>query len=180
MREYGIVNDSYFLSIARLEPENNLEMMLEAYILSKVKTPYYIVGNHLTSYGDYLKDKYRNKGVIFLGKIFNKFQLDNLRSYCKLYIHGHSVGGTNPALLEAMAAKSLIAAHNNQFNNSVLGEDAFYFSSSDELSLLFTDQLEDRRSNFIVNNLKKIEKNYRWGIIVDQYEVYFQKILNTS
>ena len=58
----------YILSIARLEPENNLEMMFDAYINSNIKIPYYVVGIHLTRYGDFLKDKYLNKGICLLTK----------------------------------------------------------------------------------------------------------------
>ena len=66
LSNYGITPNNYLLSIARLEPENNLEMMFDAYIASGVKTPYFVVGKHITSYGDFLKDKYRDKGIIFL------------------------------------------------------------------------------------------------------------------
>jgi len=177
LEKYGITNSDYFLSIARLEPENNLEMMFNAYVSSKVKIPYYVIGNHPTPYGDFLKDKYRNKGIIFLGAIFNKKHLDTIRHYCKLYIHGHSVGGTNPALLEAMAAKTLIAAHDNQFNRAVLAENGFFFSSAETLSKLLHQNLAFNRDKFISNNLNKIESSYRWPIIVDQYESYFKKIL---
>ena len=174
---YGIKETSYFLSIARLEPENNLELMFDAYVASNNTAPYYVVGNHPTPYGDFLKDKYRNKGIIFLGKIFNKIDLDNIRYYSTLYLHGHSVGGTNPALLEAMAAKTLILAHDNKFNRSVLGKDAFYFGSSDELSKLLNEVGGVKKDEFVLNNLKKIEQKYRWATIVDQYESYFKKIL---
>jgi len=154
LNQYGITKGTYFLTIARLEPENNLEIIFDGYISSNKKAPYYVVGNHNTAYGKFLKKKYKNKGIIFLGGIFNKIHLDNIRYYSKLYIHGHSVGGTNPALLEAMAAKTLILAHNNQFNKSVLGENAFYFSSSDELSKLFKQDLELKKKEFTLNNLR--------------------------
>ena len=68
---YGI-KENYLLSIARMEPENNLEMMFDAYLKSGIDLPYYVVGNHYTIHGNYLKNKYRNKGIIFLGGIFNK------------------------------------------------------------------------------------------------------------
>ena len=84
LNNYGLTKDNYFLSIARLEPENNLEMMFDAYISSKSQIPYYLVGNHITPYGDFLKDKYRNKGIVFLGGIYNKTHLDNIRYYSKL------------------------------------------------------------------------------------------------
>lgn len=178
LNDYGIINNrDYFLSISRLEPENNLEMIFDAYILSNNKAPYYVVGNHLTTYGDFLKDKYRNKGIIFLGGIFNKEDLDNIRYYSKLYIHGHSVGGTNPALLEAMAASCLIAAHDNKFNRSVLAENAFFFSSASHLSHLFNQDFEPSRKAFRSNNLNKVAESYRWPVIIDKYEAYFNKIL---
>lgn len=64
-----------------------------------------------------------------MGGIYNLEHLNNLRYYSKLYFHGHSVGGTNPSLLEAMASQALIAAHNNDFNKGVLKENAFYFQT---------------------------------------------------
>lgn len=177
---YGISNEGYILSIARLEPENNLELMFDAYISSNIKTPYYVVGNHTTPYGDFLKDKYRNKGIIFLGSIFNKKDLDSIRHYSKLYLHGHSVGGTNPSLLEAMTAKTLILAHTNKFNRSVLGSNAFYFKSSVELAELFKQDLESSKKEFTENNFKKIEKLYRWPFVIEKYESYFKKVLLDS
>ena len=180
LNQYGITKGTYFLTIARLEPENNLEIIFDGYISSNKKAPYYIIGNHNTTYGKFLKEKYKNKGIIFLGGIFNKIHLDNIRYYSKLYIHGHSVGGTNPALLEAMAAKTLILAHNNQFNKSVLGENAFYFSSSDELSKLFKQDLELKKKEFTLNNLSKIDRVYRWPIVIDQYEKYFLGLLKKN
>lgn len=179
LKNYGLVENNYLLSIARLEPENNLEMMFDAYIESGIKTPYFVVGNHLTEYGDFLKDKYRKSNITFLGGIFNKEHLDNIRFYSKFYLHGHSVGGTNPALLEAMAAKTLIIAHDNEFNKSVIDENAFYFNSSTNLSeLLKNKSLEESKEKFVKNNLDKINKVYRWSVVVDQYENYFNRILN--
>lgn len=177
---HGISNKGYVLSIARLEPENNLELMFDAYIASKIKTPYYVVGNHTTTYGDFLKDKYRNKGIIFLGSIFNKKDLDCLRYFSRLYLHGHSVGGTNPSLLEAMNAKALIVAHNNKFNRSVLGKNAFYFKTSLELVKLFLKDLESRKQEFIENNFKRIEQRYRWPLVIKKYELYFKRVLAES
>ena len=178
LKEYSLVPDNYILTIARLEPENNLEMMFDGYIESKIQTPYFVVGNHLTEYGDFLKDKYRNTGIIFLGGIFNKPHLDNIRYYSSFYLHGHSVGGTNPALLEAMAAKTFILAHDNQFNKSVLYQDAYYFNSPKTLAaLLENKEISNNKIEFAQNNLSKIVEVYSWSIVVDQYESFFKRIL---
>ena len=181
LKKYGLEKNTYLLSIARLEPENNLEMMFDAYTKSKIQTPYFLVGNHLTPYGDFLKDKYRDSGILFLGGIFNKDHLDNIRFYSKYYLHGHSVGGTNPTLLEAMAAKTFILSHDNRFNKSVLENNAFYFSNSDELGcLLENEELLNHKESFALNNLKKIDNVYRWEIVVNEYEAYFKRILAES
>lgn len=179
--EYGINTNNYLLSIARLEPENNLEMMFDAYVESGIKIPYFVVGQHLTSYGDFLKDKYRDKGIIFLGGIFNKDNLDNIRYYSTFYLHGHSVGGTNPALLEAMAAQTFILAHDNEFNKSVVKSNAFYFDSVSALAELLKDrEIIKKKKTFVKNNLTRIDKVYRWSIVINQYESYFKSILDNK
>jgi glycosyltransferase involved in cell wall biosynthesis len=156
-------------------------MMMDGYISSGIKCPYFIIGNHLTNYGDVLKDKYRNFDIIFLGGIFNKNQLDNFRYYSKYYLHGHSVGGTNPALIEAMAANTFILVHDNQFNKSVVNKNAYYFNSSNALSdLLQNEEILKNKNEFAKNNINKIDKVYRWPIIVNQYESYFKKILDNK
>ena len=80
------------------------------------------------------KNKFKTySNIRFVGAIYDINLLNNLRYFSKLYFHGHSVGGTNPSLLEAMASKALIAAHNNDFNKGVLQENALYFSSALEV-----------------------------------------------
>ena len=181
LKKYGLEKNNYFLSIARVEPENNLEMMFNAYTKSKTQTPYILIGNHLTPYGNFLKEKYRGSGILFLGGIFNKDHLDNIRFYSKYYLHGHSVGGTNPSLLEAMEAKTFNLSHNNLFNKSVTENNAFYFSNSDELaSLLKNKALLDHKESFVLNNSKKIDAFYRWEVVINKYEAYFKRILAGS
>ncbi len=181
LAKYDLVKHKYLLTVARLEPENNLELMFDSYINSGLDIPYYIIGNHLTNYGDYLKDKYRDKQIIFLGPVFNKDHLDNIRYYSKFYLHGHSVGGTNPSLLEAMAAKTLILAHDNKFNRSVVENNAFYFKNRQDLTkLLLNKDIVLKKKIFVKQNLDKIDKVYRWSIVIDQYEDYMQRIIVES
>jgi len=103
MQHYKMKPFLYFLLIARLEPENNIEMILNGYVKSKSDIPFLVIGNDKTKYGLSLKNKYKSSGTKFLGSIYNKEHLDSLRHFAKCYFHGHSVGGTNPSLLEAMA-----------------------------------------------------------------------------
>ena len=89
-------------------------------------------GKHdVNKFGAYLKNKFKNaKHIRFTGGIYDLEHLNNLRYYSHLYFHGHSVGGTNPSLLEAMASNVLMIAHNNEFTKSILGNDAFYFDDN--------------------------------------------------
>lgn len=171
---------NYYILVARLEPENNIEIILDGYIKSKSNYPILVIGKTNTKYGRFLLKKFsRYKLIKFLGGIYDKSMLDSVRKYSKLYFHGHTVGGTNPSLLESMALGCLISYHNNSFNKSVLGEDGFPFSSVEdiantinkiELSLL--NDLDSMRKNCV----DIIQNRYSWDKIINEYEEYFLKL----
>ncbi|MEM6812736.1 MAG: glycosyltransferase family 1 protein, partial [Pseudomonadota bacterium] len=102
--------------------------------------------------------------------------LDNIRYFSNLYFHGHSVGGTNPSLLEAMASSSLIIAHDNIFNKSILEEDAIYFQNSKDIVPLL-NLIKDKHIEKIKNNVGKIDKIYSWPLINAQYESFISECL---
>jgi glycosyltransferase involved in cell wall biosynthesis len=168
--EYNVSPGSFDLVIARIVPENNIEYIIKAKLSSNDEQPLLIIGNH-TTHRDELMNKYsKSKKVIFNDGNFNREVLDSLRHYSRYYIHGHSVGGTNPSLLEAMAAKSRIIAHENQFNRNVLLDGGLYFENDEQLmeyfnrpSVLVTD--ED-----IQHNIENVKSSYNWGLITYKYE----------
>jgi glycosyltransferase involved in cell wall biosynthesis len=81
------------------------------------------------------------------------------------------VGGTNPSLLEAMASEALIAAHNNPFNKSVLNSDAFYFDNANEVRHLVENvQRKDTEREMVKNNLHKIQYQFNWEVVINDYE----------
>ena len=94
-----------------------------------------------------------------------------LRQHCLAYIHGHSVGGTNPSLLEAMRSKNLILAHDNEFNKEVCGECALYFSNSADLSGL-VDMIEQNPEGPSQLRLNAYERTaaYSWEHIAEEYD----------
>jgi hypothetical protein len=107
--------------------------------------------------------------------------LNSLRFYSHFYFHGHSAGGTNPSLLEAMASYALIFAHHNVFNQAVLGEDAFYFESAEEINQLLSRKIDrNDYSHFLKNNAIKIERDYSWNYIIDLLENFLQFALEHS
>ena len=153
--------------------------MCDAYLLSDTQLPYYIIGNYNTKYGSFLKKKYENTNIHFLGAIFNKKELDTFRFFASYYLHGHSVGGTNPALIEAMAAQAFVIVHDNPFNKSVVSENTFSFKNKEELKLILEDDnLLKQREEIASENLKIVNSRYRWDLIIEKYEKYFLKILS--
>jgi glycosyltransferase involved in cell wall biosynthesis len=176
--DYNLSKYNYNMIMARFEPENNLEMVLEGVVLSNNNMDIIVVGNHKTKYGEYLKNKFKkNLNIIFLGGIFNLEHLNNLRYFSNLYFHGHSVGGTNPSLLEAMASKALIMAHNNSFNKAILKENAFYFSNCEEVKELLLNRKREDCSKLVQNNFETIINEFNWDKINGDYLRLFKKCM---
>ena len=120
-----------------------------------------------------------DKRVLFAGPIYDSLVLHSLKTFSSLYFHGHSMGGTNPSLLEAMASRVLIAAHENEFNRAVLEDDAFYFSNAKEVRNLVA--LVDEGAGpgeKIKNNLRKVKEQYNWPLIIEQYEALMTRCYN--
>lgn len=175
---YEVAAARYALAIARLEPENNLEMLIDGYELASPDFPLLIVGNHLTPYGSVLQKRCKGLPTIrFLGGIYDKPVIDSLRHHALLYFHGHSVGGTNPSLLEAMACGSFIAAHDNTFNRSVLGENALYFTSPEDIRSHLVSTPIHLRASFVASNFARLDNDFSWSSIIDRYEALFRTLL---
>ena len=132
--KYKLKPHEYFIAIARMEPENNIEMIIKGYIASGQSFPLLMIGDISGHFGKYISKRYSHSNIIYAGSVFDMALLNNLRYYSQLYFHGHSVGGTNPSLLEAMACGCPIAAHNNVFNKAVLQNEADYFSTENEVA----------------------------------------------
>ncbi|MCO6174797.1 DUF1972 domain-containing protein [Flavobacterium sp. NRK F10] len=168
----------YNMIMARFEPENNIEMVLDGVMASEVTTPILVFGNHDTKFGTYLKNKFRSvEKIRFVGAIYDIKILNNLRYFSNLYFHGHTVGGTNPSLLEAMASQALIAAHNNEFNRGVLQENAFYFTNSEEVKNILNTVKKSDNLQQVQNNFERIRKNFNWNTINDQYLQFFEECM---
>jgi hypothetical protein len=171
LHQNNLVKYNYNLLIARMEPENNIETIIKGHLLANYSFPLVIVGGYSNRFGAYLKSRYESAKIVFLGAIYDIQLLNTLRFYSFLYFHGHSVGGTNPSLLEAMASCSLIVANENVFTKTILGDDAFYFSSSEDIQKLLSSNIE--RSNYtymLQHNAEKIKTCYSWNHILNLLE----------
>ena len=179
--EYQVEKYNFNMILARLEPENNIETILDGVVLDNDKTTMLVIGNHDTQFGVYLKEKFKAfKNIRFIGILYNLDHLDNLRYFSNLYFHGHSVGGTNPSLLEAMASRALIVAHKNEFNQDILKENGFYFTNAEEVKNML--KVVKKRDNLpmIQNNFEVIENEFNWNKINEEYLQLFEKCLSES
>jgi glycosyltransferase involved in cell wall biosynthesis len=168
------MKEDYFLLMARMEPENNIESILEGFNNSNSSKKFKVLGDTGNRFGKYITNKFeKDTRIQFQGGIFNTPKVRQLQNNSYLYFHGHSVGGTNPSLLEAMASEALIAAHNNPFNKSVLHTDAFYFSdAADVQNLIENVQRKDPEHTMVKKNLHKIQDQFNWEKVIEQYEEF--------
>lgn len=177
---FGLAPGHYLLLIARFEPENNIRMIIKGWEEAETDLPLVIVGNYNSGFGRKIYREYFQKdNIVFLGGVYNQSLLNNLRHSAKAIFHGHSAGGTNPSLLEAMAAGVPVLAHKNQFNCSILGDNAIYYRSSSDIKGILPelDKLMETAEQMVNNNLQKVKMHYCWDSVVDQYEDLFIRTL---
>ena len=172
---YGLKPGGYYMILARMEPENHIEMVIRGYLLSGQRLPLVVIGNINNTYGKELQKKYTE--VRFMPGIYETGIVNALRHFSRLYFHGHSVGGTNPSLLEAMACGCTIAAHNNPFNKTVLEDNAYYFSSAEDVSGIVNTTNDAAINGMIEANQQKIQEHYSWSSIIDSHESLFLRSL---
>ena len=180
LNDYNLKSYNYDMLIARMEPENSIEVILDGVVKAGLDRDFLVVGNTDNTYGNYIRSKFQNyENIKFAGAIYDLEKLNNLRYHSNIYFHGHTVGGTNPSLLEAMASNSLICSNDNKFNRAVLGTDAFYFSTPADVALNLTVTLKTSPSyqQMIANNLQKISSIYTCDNIINSYASHFESIV---
>ena len=171
LRKYDLQPHQYFLVISRMEPENNIEMVIKGHLASQHPYPLFIIGNIMNKFGRHITSTYKNPAIKFSDAIYDQSALDNLRYYCSLYFHGHSVGGTNPSLLEAMACGCRIAAHDNRFNRAVLQTETDYFPNENAVKNIINAPVNLSTINqWKKINIEKIAVIYNREKIIDDYE----------
>ena len=186
LQEFGLEPNNYYLIVARLEPENNLVMAIEGYLKSQEngKRPLIIVGKTNTPHGKELVKKYGQEGSVrFLGGIYDFKKLDSVRHFSYAYFHGHSVGGTNPSLLEAMASGCFMLANDNVFNRAVLKENALYYGNEEDVCRLLNrieEEVSTKKDTLVKRNWEEIRTVYSWEKLIDEHEKYFKSLLNQT
>ncbi|MEI6153191.1 MAG: DUF1972 domain-containing protein [Deltaproteobacteria bacterium] len=180
LQELGIKRKFYLLVVARLEQENNTDLIIHEYVASKVDMPLVVVGDapYDKEYMETLQGL-ANEKVLFAGRIDDQAKLNTLYAEAYLYVHGHEVGGTNPSLLRAMGLKTAPLVIDVPFNTSVIEGCGFAFDSTDgDLSRILKELAGDPE---IVEQKGRLAKDrtdihYTWESVAAQYKNYFDEI----
>lgn len=166
--------ENYAFKVCRIEPENNIHVVLKAFSIMPEKN-IVCVGNWLNSeYGKNLRVKFADfKNIFLLDPIYDQIVLNKFRSNCSFYIHGHSAGGTNPSLVEAMYLGLPIFAFGVSYNKETTYNKALYFNDITELVSLLKNTDEDQLAQ-IASDMKIIAKErYTWSQISKHYSKLF-------
>lgn len=172
--EYNLP-ESFAFSVCRIEPENNVHVILDAF--SRLDAHNLVmVGNWNNSeYGSTIRERYSACNNLFLlDPIYDMGKLKTLRSRASFYVHGHSAGGTNPALVEAMHFGKPVLAFDCDFNRSTAEDKAFFFKSSDDLVRLMETMKMDVAERVGSDMVEIANRRYTWRIVAQQYFALLQ------
>ncbi|TRX39488.1 DUF1972 domain-containing protein [Flavobacterium restrictum] len=178
VQKYPFLQEEYAVKVCRIEPENNVHLVLEAFKMEQ-KTNLVLVGNwNNSAYGKALKKQYENcNNISLFDPINNQREIDLIRGNASLYIHGHSAGGTNPSLVEAMYLQLPVLSFKVSYNITTTENKALYFSSSEEL-IGQLNTLSKTKLKQLGTDMKAIaNRRYTWNTIAKQYDYLIQEAL---
>jgi len=168
LQRNDLPTDNFHLHIGRIQPDNHVFEILDA--AASTGETLVTVGDYTTRYGRKLKATFPEANIIYAGTIYDKTLLNALRTRATFYLHGHSVGGTNPALLEAMGAGAMVLAHENPFNASVLGGLGALWKDEEALALLLTQRpsnaIREEQSRL---SRERISAHFNWEHVASSY-----------
>jgi glycosyltransferase involved in cell wall biosynthesis len=173
LAEWHLAAGNYYLVVCRLEPENSVREIVQGYLRSESRHPLVVVGG-LDPARCYVNELLQmNDGrVRFIGTVYDQKKLQTLRYHSLAYFHGHTAGGTNPSLLEALGCGNLVIAHDNVFNREVAGEAAHYFAGENGIveSIRTVESYPMGRANRLKSLAQqRIKDAYSWNAITEAY-----------
>ncbi len=177
--KYPFMKNDYAVKVCRIEPENNVHMVLEAF-KQLPNSNLVLVGNWNNSeYGKKLKEEYNNIANIHIyDPIYNQREIDLIRGNAALYVHGHSAGGTNPSLVEAMYLELPIIAFNVSYNKTTTENKAIYFSTSEDL-VAKLKVVSETEMGKLRKEMKMIAlRRYTWEKISNQYDLLLKEAIS--
>jgi glycosyltransferase involved in cell wall biosynthesis len=180
LRRYGLEPFKYYLILSRMVPENNADLILRAFEHVRTSKILAIAGdaNYRSDFVDSLK-KTTDRRVRFIGHIGNSDHVKQLHSNAYAYVHGHSLGGTNPSLLTALACRNCVLALNTPFNSEVLRDYGILFDHDPADLARKLQRIEDHpelAAEYRNRAPRRIREAYTWEKITDQYEEHFYQL----
>jgi glycosyltransferase involved in cell wall biosynthesis len=168
----------YHLVVARFEPENHVDVLVDGYRRSGARLPLVVVG--AAPYADAYTARVHGLAddrVRFLGSVWDQELLDQLYANAMTYLHGHSVGGTNPSLLRALGAGAATIAYDVDFNREVLADSGRYFTTADEVARLLMAAEADPTATARSGRAARIlARRYDWDDVATCYEELLQRL----
>ena len=180
LKKYQLKKDNYCLMVGRCVPENNYELIINEFMNSNIKKDLVVITNLSSSnYYQELTNKtncLNDKRIHFIDGIYEKNELATIRKNAYLYIHGHSVGGTNPSLIEALSLTDLNLLYDVCFNKYVGEDSCLYFKEKGSLTALLDNskKLENQKKELGIKAKQIIKQNFTWDIIVKKYKEIFK------
>jgi glycosyltransferase involved in cell wall biosynthesis len=178
----GLESGRYLIMIERTIPENSIWELVKAFSMRKRDHKLVVLGAFRPEYNPYhLKLKQdASDEVVFTGPIYDKETVQSLRFHAKAFLHGHTLGGTSPTLVESMAAGTPILSHNNHFNIWTAGEAALYFDTPEDADDKITQILadEDLRKKMRQAGLRRYNEEFTWEHVASQYEELIARYLD--
>ena len=181
--EVGAVSHGYHLIVARFEPENHVLDAVHAFRASHETRELLVVGS--APYSQWYVDSVRQAAagevrIRFLGGVYDQDLLDQLYAGAHTYIHGHSVGGTNPSLLRAMGAGAPVLGYDVEFNREVTAGAAFFWADAQELTAIL-DAIADGTEESTLATFREMGRDriaevYQWEAVTDRYEELIQRL----
>lgn len=180
VRQYGLEPGGYYLIASRMVPENNADLILRAFNQIKTDKVLAVAGN--ANYkSDFVESLRRIAGprVKFLGHVGNSDHVKELHCNCYAYIHGHMMGGTNPALVKALGYGNMVLALNTLFNQEVVQDYGILFDMNVDDLVTKLQHIEDHpvlAAEYRRRAPDRIREAYTWEHITDQYEEFFLQL----
>lgn len=175
----GLEPKRYLTLIARPIPENSIRELVEGFSAKKREIQLAVLGDYDGGADAYHREVLdaASDEVVFLGAIYDPAVVQALRYHSLGYLHGHTVGGTNPSLVEALAAGNPVIAHNNKYNTWVAGEAGLYFNTPEDVEKCIDQLLHDNAlaTELSRNALRRFESEFTWDHVAGQYEALLRK-----
>jgi glycosyltransferase involved in cell wall biosynthesis len=177
---FGLTPQNYAILIARPEPENSILEIVEAWSQKPRDKKLIVLGTY-NSDNNYHK-RIRNvasNDVVFPGALYNPDIVKALRYYAAFYLHGHTVGGTNPSLVEALSAGNAVIAHDNIFNRWTAGHAALYFKDKKSLSDILNKLTDVDLNTLRQHAVSRHAEAFQLDNILYQYELLCEHVLTS-